>query len=423
MMVANRSIVALVLTIFLACPATGQDWKTLGVDEIFEQARQKAFNGQREEAREMLKFALERSPNYYDLRILLGRTYAWDGQRENARKELTQVLTAEPSYLDAISAAVDVEMWDEKYADALTVVDAGLSFHPNATDLLLKKTNILDNLGRQNEATLILQQILAIDPAHEKALEQLDSRKLATMRYTVGADVTLDFFSRTFDPAQYSSLYLSRTNKWGSAMARLNYSHRFSSSGIQGEVDLYPRIADGVYAYLNYGYSTSDLFPLHRAGAEVFSKLPRSFEASAGMRYLYFGTDSKIAIYTGSIGWYVKSYWLSLRPYITPDKETGTSYSASLTVRKYFTDGNHFLGLSAGAGFSPDDRRIQSGVGLSTENIYILKSQRAGIAFRKSFAKTWMVDLGLNIVRQELSFDQGEYVLIYSFNAGLRKRF
>jgi YaiO family outer membrane protein len=399
-----------------------QDWKALNSDELFAKARELAFNGSREEAREVLKYALEKSPEYHDLRILLARTYAWDGKRNDARQELQIVLNKSPRNEDAISALTDVEIWDDQYEQALSIVNNGLSHYPNAEDFLYKKASILDNLKRPDEALLVLNQLLNINPSHKKATLLMESIKTGNMKYVAGVNYGLDYFSRTYDPAHYASAQLARTNNWGSSILRFNYSHRFSTNGSQVEVDLYPRIVNGVYAYLNYGISQSTLFPKHRLGAEVYTKLPRSFEASAGFRYLFFDSESKVIIYTGSVGWYFKNYWLSIRPYITPGGP-GTSFSIATTLRRYFKDANNYIGITGGLGFSPDDRRIQSVSGLSADAIYVLKSQRAGIMWQKTFLTTWETNVSYSLGRQELSFDQGEYVLIHSLTLSVRKKF
>jgi YaiO family outer membrane protein len=399
-----------------------QDWKSLGVDELFQRARETAFAGKREEARAMLLTILERSPDYTDVRIFLARTYAWDGMRTQARKELQAVLAQSPQNEDALNALVDVEMWDDQFAYGLTVVNTALSYYPNSEDLLYKKASILHSLNRPDEAAVVLNQLLTINPSHEKGISLLNELRKERMKYTAGVSYDLDLFSRTFSPAHSLAAQLARANRWGSSIVRLNYAHRFSSNGFQPEIDLYPRIADGIYAYLNYGYSESDLFPQHRVGAEVFSKLPASLEASAGIRYLYFGSTSKVTIYTGSLGWYYKSYWISLRPYITPG-EPGTSFSTNLTIRRYFQDADNYIGLTGGYGFSPDDRRIQSAAGLSTDGIYILKSQRLGVAWQKTLKRNLILNTSLGAVHQELSFDQGKYVWITNIVAGIRKRF
>lgn len=414
-------LITVCLVLITTSLADAQEWKQLDGDALFVLAREKAFNGNREEARLMLTEVLSRSPKYADVRILLARTYAWDGQRDQARKELQIVLADEPANEDAFNAAVDVEMWDEQYEQALVLVNQAMIHYPNQEDFLYKKARILVELKQADAASQVVSRLLAIDPSHAKAHALMAELKKSSMLYTAGISYSLDLFSRSYDPANYLAAQLARTTSWGSAIVRLNYSNRFGTQGIQPEIDLYPKIANGIYAYINYGFSNNSLFPTHRVGGEIYSKLPKSFEASIGARYLDFNT-STVTIYTGSIGWYVKNYWISLRPYITPGPP-GTSVSSVITVRRYFQDGDNYLGVSAGLGFSPDDRRIQSSNGLSTDGIYVLQSQRFGINWQKTFPRNYEFIINFSLVHQELTFDQGNYVWISSSLVGIRKRF
>ena len=362
--------------------SNGQSWNELGADELFQKARTEAFDGDRSKAREMLRHILVESPDYSDVRILLGRTYAWDGERAKAIEEFSIVLKKNPKYKDGINAMVDVLMWDDQYSNALKIVNSGLKYYPNFEDFLYKKASILKSLDRLPEALEQVNQLLIVSPASERGITLRESIKTVQQRNTLGLRVSTDLFSQIFDPAFYSSLQIGRSNNWGSSIVRLNYSRRFETSGLQGEIDLYPNIVSGVYGYLNYGYSSTPLFPEHRFGAELFSKLPKSLEASLGLRHLRFSA-SNVTIYTGSLGWYYKSMWFSFRPFITPDKSAGTSFSYGLTTRRYFGDADNFIGLNGRIGYSPDIRNIQSANGLSTDQIYTLKSQRVGIEVRK----------------------------------------
>lgn len=417
-----KRVIILIAWITIVTAANGQDWKALNNDELFNLAREKAFNKERELAREMLQTILTRNPGYDDARVLLGRTYAWDGQRDNARTEFKTVLE-KTKYLDAYRALADVEMWDDKYTDALKTANAGLEHFPTDEELLYKKANALHKLEKDDEALSVLQQLLTLDPSDEQGLELLKDIRTSRKKYNFGLSYGVDFFNRSFDPAHYSSMQLGKITRWGSATARVNYAHRFDTDGVQGEIDLYPRIVDGIYAYVNYGYSSTDLFPQHRIGGELFSKLPYALEASAGFRYLYFDGTTDVIMYTGSVGWYFSDYWLSARTYITPDKRTGTSASGVFTLRKYLSNAESYLSLSAGFGFSPDIRRIQSSAGLATDEIYVLKAHRVGIGYQKLLKNDFMILASADLSRQELIFDTGNFINITSVNAGFRKKF
>ncbi len=417
-----RTILVLLLIFFTTATALrAQSWKHLDVDELFAKARTTAFAGNREEARAMLDEILVRSPDYFDVRIFLARTYAWDQQREKAIEELRRVLYQSSANEDALNALIDVEMWGDQYEQALVTANIGLQHYPNSEDFLYKKASILSALKQNDEASAVLNRLMEVNPAHAKGIQLIDKFHTGSLKYSAGLSYSLDLFSRIYGPAQYLAAQLVRDCRWGSAIARINYSDRFSTHGVQAEIDLYPRIANGVYGYFNYGYSENKLFPNHRIGAEIYSKLPKRFEASAGFRYLNFGTGT-VTIYTGSVGWYVKDYWLSIRPYITPGS-AGTSFSSVFSMRRYFKDGDNYIGFSGGLGFSPDDRRIQSSNGLSTDGIYLLKSQRLGATWQKTFPHRYMINASISMARQELAFDQGNYVWITSPSISLKKRF
>lgn len=403
--------------------ATAQEWKSLDSDALFLEAREEAFNGKREQAREKLRFILEKSPNYHDVRILLARTYAWDGDRKTAIAELTIVLNENSRHEDALSAMIDAYSWDDQPKMALQTAETALKTYPNSEDFLLKKANMQQDLGEDEDAMNTVNQLLLINPANEAAIALRESLSVSGQLYAAGAYLSYQVYSvDAYDPALFASLQLRRTNNWGSSIIRGNYSHRFGESGVQGEIDLYPRIRPGMYAYLNYGYSASNLFPNHRIGAELFSKLPKSTEGSLGLRYLIFDTSTKVTIYTGSFGVYYRSFWFSFRPYITPDKDAGTSVSYNLTARKYFSNPETYLTVTAGIGYSPENI-LQSSSGLSADQIFVLNSQKIDVGFQKALRNKWLIIGDINLAHQELSFDVGNFMWIITTQAGVNYKF
>ncbi len=413
------AVLFLIVTMIVPCIA--QDWKSFTADQLFDEAR-KTVPEDRERGQEMLRYLLEKDPNHHDARVLLARTYAWDKNYSEARKELQRVINDHPRHQDALLALIDVEVWDQQYAEALTLFEFLEDKIASSEDIQYKKALALSKTGHSDEAVNILNSILSSNPGHLRAADLLQQIQGDKLRYTAALSYNTDLFSRTFDPAHYASAQLSRLNRWGSAIIKLNYTHRFELDGLQPELDLYPRISDKVYAYLNYGYSDSRLFPDHRVGAEIFSKLTKRGEFSLGMRYLDFDA-SNVAIYTGSIGYYWGNYWLSLRPYVIPRQDVGTTVSATASLRRYFKDRDNYVGISAGGGFSPDERRLQTSAGLTTYGIYILASQRAGLMWSRTMDNNFILVMNADFTRQELIFDEGEYVFISSFAISLKKRF
>lgn len=415
--------IVLICCLLLSIHVVAQtDSTNLGVDDLYSLARQKAFNGEREEARRLCSLALLKSPDYHEIALLLGRTYAWDGKRDSARVVYRNVLSKDPQHVEATLALADVEIWDDKPEAAIAVLDKCLAVFPNNVNLMAKKAKALIDKKQENEALLLLSRAVELDPGCEECVNIKQKLQTNKFKYTLSVNASADVFSSYFDPMYYSAIQLGSQTRYGTLIGRLNYADRFQQKGFQPEIDFYPRLWKGAYGYLNYGFTTSSLFARHRVGAEIFQSLPRSFEVSAGFRYLNFGSGSTVTIYTGSLGWYYKNYWLSARTFITPG-DGSFSRSLNVTARRYFADANNFIGFTGGIGFSPDARRIQTNTGLdSGNNIYLLKSQKIECNWQKSIRYNMNFILDVYYSHQELAFSYGEYVNIVGFTTGIRIR-
>jgi YaiO family outer membrane protein len=170
-------------------------------------------------------------------------------------------------------------------------------------------------------------------------------------------EVRLDYeyeeFEQTLDPwHQYSLQYTRRTGK-GSVIGRVNFAERFGRTGEQYEIDAYPRIRKGTYAYLNAGYSEATIFPEWRFGAQIYQSLPNKWEASVGVRRLLF-ENSNVTLYTGSIAKYRGNYYFALQPYFKETETGDLSTSAQLMVRRYYRSADDYLTFRAGYGESPE---------------------------------------------------------------------
>lgn len=409
-----------VIIFSLACllpsiPAWGQDVEN--VDRAFEQARELAFDGQREDARILCDAILEISPDYHGVRILKARTYSWDREYENARSELRYVLERDPRHRDALSALIDTELWSENYGEARQLARRATGYHPLDESLLIKLATAYNYLDRQTEALNVLNQIESINPTSREAINFRQSIQTASQDYSFTVSYTNDSFSEVFNAWNTGYLQLSRGTPYGSVIGRVNLANRFDATGIQPEIDLYPSIADGWYGYLNAGFTSSSIFPRSRYGAEIHRRLPWGMEASAGVRHLRF-TASTVTIFTGSLTKYYGNWMFSGRPYITPSN-VGVSRSLSLLARRYFSNADNYLTLRGGFGFSPEERTFQQDV----NDIFLLQSRFVGIDGYKSLRFNFLLFLSADLTRQELRFDPGEFITRLTFNTGIVYRF
>ncbi|WP_242203840.1 YaiO family outer membrane beta-barrel protein [Aestuariivivens insulae] len=388
-------------------------------DAAFKVARELAFNKQRKQAQDTLRLILTKYPNYHDIRSFLASTYSWDGDYKNAREAFEYVLKNDPDRKDTWEAAIKNELYDDAPFDALKMANEALKHFPDNPDLLYLKASAEEDLGKPETALETITYLLSKHPTHEKAKNYNNSLTLKLSRNSIGIRSSVEIYSEVFDPMQYYLVQYGRQTKYGSLNAKVNFSRRFSENGVQFEIDLYPKITKGLYAYANFGVSNSFLYPDIRYGAELYKSLPKSFEASLGFRALQYSETT--TIYTGSVGWYTgNSYW-SFRSYLTPS-DSGSSLSGTLNYRKYRKDANNYFSIDGGIGFSPEVYRFAFE---DNENAIInLKSQKLNLGYfftSKNDKNAWGIRSG--VVHQEISFDPGNYFWIFDIGLSWNIKF
>jgi len=409
-----------IVLFLLSCCLYGQQKLFKGdPDEAFKNARELAFNSNRKQAQDTLLLILTKYPTYNDVRSFLASTYSWDGDYKKAKKEFAQVLKNDTDRLDTWEAAIKNELYSDSPFSALEMANKALKLFPSNSEFLYLKASAQEDSNKQEEALKTIEILLEKNPKHEKGINYKNDLINKLSHNTIGLRATVEVYSEVFDPMQYYLLQYGRQTKYGSINAKVNFSRRFASNAWQFEVDLYPRISEGLYAYLNFGTSESSLFPKIRYGAELYKSLPKSFEASLGFRSLKYSETTNI--YTGSVGWYTgNSYW-SFRSYVTPDN-AGSSISGTINYRKYRKDANNYFSIDAGMGFSPEIYRFEFE---GNQNAIInLNSQKLSLGYfftSKNDKNAWGIRSG--IVHQEISFDPGSYLWIFDIGLSWNIKF
>ena len=375
-------------------------------DTSFLRAQEIAFGGDRVTARDSLNLILTEYPDYADVRNLLAKTYSWDGNYEKARNEFNTIISKEKLNKEVWEAAINNEIYAQNYYIALGLSNKALLYLPSDIDIIA------------------LHEKAEIGVTVAKTVEEviyLDAEAGETTNNSFGISTSVDVFDVIFDPMVYSSLYYNRKTKFGAIIPRINYSNRFQTNGIQYEVDAYPKFSKKLNAYFNYGFSNSDIYPNHRAGAELYANLPNAMEASLGARYLDFNTSS-VFVYTGSFGMYRGNYYFSLRPYVTPSANNTFNISGNLLVRKYFKDKYNYLGTNLSYGYASDLKQFKNGAVVLAETLLYLESQQVNIEYQftiKESPNVYRASIG--VTRQELSFDPGKF--FYAASVGLDYQF
>ncbi|MCK3683023.1 YaiO family outer membrane beta-barrel protein [Maribellus sp. YY47] len=384
--------------------------------QTFEEARKFAFNGEREKARSICRAILQEGFNS-DVALLMGRTYAWDGKYDSARVVLQNVLAQRPGNTEAYDALSDVEFWSDNNEKAIEYCDAALKTEPGSHAFALKKARILYSSERFEEAVNVLEDFLRQHPGQTDFVRKLNEYRLDLLKNNIKIIYTFDFFDDDFnrDPWQLLAVSYGRNTKLGTVIGRVNYARRFEENGLQLELDAYPKISENNYGYLNYGFSDNALFPKNRYGAEWYHNFPHAFEGSLGIRLLDF-RGSTVDIYTATLGKYIGNYWISLRSFVTPDSG-GTSVSGFLSVRRYFSDSENYIGLRAGYGISPDDRRNP----LETLDKLTLKTRSIRAEYNHIFNKIWTFNAAAVAGSEER--EPGNYSGYYTFDVGISRLF
>jgi YaiO family outer membrane protein len=375
----------------------------LTTDDLFVKARKTAFEDDNyPEAIALTKMALDKSPDYLELGVFLGRLYTFTDSIAKARTVFREVLQKEQGHEDASLAYGNLEYWNDDSATALEIVDNGIAKHPKSEGLLLLKAKILKDMKRYADADRTINDLLEVNPKLTEARALSQRIKLVSAKNILGLSYDYVYFDKRFDdPWHLASLDYGRLTKIGSVTARINYANRFNSNGLQFELDAYPRLSNLFYTYVSGGISDKDgIFPHYRAGFSLYANLPAAFEADAGFRLLVF--DDRTWVYTVGVGKYYKNYWFNLRTYLTPSNSS-VSHSYALNVRYYLGGADDYLSFNVGTGISPDDNA--NSVLFDPNNIYRLKSSNIALGYRTTIHKTNVVFIQASLENQEYARD------------------
>ena len=222
------------------------------------------------------------------------------------------------------------------------------------------------------KARIAVAAFIAVLASRSVGAQQEAQAQRDTNRWTsIGADIGYTSFNGDIDPWRALSVAISHHATSGTIIGRANVATRFGTTGVQVEADAYPRLGGGRYLYLNAGFSESSIFPGQRFGAEFYTNLPDAWEASIGLRALWFD-GSPVTLYTGTLGKYTGNYWLSFRPFVRI-KPSGTSASGGLTIRRYGADADNYFGGRISLGRSPTDRITPDAIGRTNSSSFGLQ--------------------------------------------------
>lgn len=404
---------------------------------LFAKARNYAYEGKHKDAKKLVLELLMNNPDNIEARILLAKIMGWEGQYDQARSEFNKITSREKNNREIWIAAIKNELYSKSNAIALGLCNKALLYLKSNQEIERLQAMAVDRINnkaysesgwyntsspiktsfnekaKQSEQALVDNEKEASKAA--EAQNEAQNEEVGMNRIMVNNAFTI--FSERYDPTVFSSVTFRRQTLAGAILPRINYSNRLGQHGLQYDIDFYPKFSKRFYAYLNYGYSNSRIYPKHKLGGDLYANLPGAFEFSAGGRYVVTNTRNVSAI-TNSLGHYRGNYYFSLRSFITPRPDGLTRFSGNLLVRKYLKDAENFMGFTIGMGLSPELRQFFAEDELLAETLLYIESQRLNLEYQftgKKSPNIYRAFVGLS--RQELSFNAGQF--FWGFSAGL----
>lgn len=136
----------IILCVFLAFASTlnAQNIFKNKADELYNSAVIETQAKHYQKAITLTKASLNERNNFSDAQILLAKLYMLTHQNTLALKQVKDVLEREPKYIDAYYYAINIELKNGRFEEAMCFVDDGLYYFPLDKYLLLKKLAVLD---------------------------------------------------------------------------------------------------------------------------------------------------------------------------------------------------------------------------------------------------------------------------------------
>ena len=326
------------------------------IDELYAKADEEAYAGNWKLARYYCRQVLTENPDHFEASLLMAQTFAFENKFDSARTTSNQLYNVYPTHYDVLDLMVNIEIWNRKYKVALIQVGKALTAYPDDENFLFKKAKIQYLLKEYKEALKTLDTLLDINPDHEDGIA-LKKDILENHRYRdyVFLEDYFEFFKKpNLSRKLITSAGISKWTKHGTYIAKVNMGEElpWESLAYQYELEAYQQLSTSNYLYLDYAYSRNTFFPNHRGAAEFFQRLPKNFEVSLGVRFLYWSDPTWV--YTGSISWLYNRNYLAFRPFFC---HTNAQWIDSyyLTYRRYFSDKDDYLYALVGYGNYSDE--------------------------------------------------------------------
>jgi len=304
----QKSFFSAIIFCLLFFMGRSQDVAYNDVDEIsYVKAYSFAYDGNHKSAQEVLVHVLESEPDNIEAQSLLASTLSWSGKYAAAREQFNKITSIKRSNREIWISAIKNELYAKNYTTALGLSNKSLYYlkkdkeverlrqialkriedkkYPeqgwfNQTNSL--KTSFAAEKKQKKNKTQVKKEKKGEEVKKDKETKKSTSEEVPKNRFSIRNSFTL--FDQRYDPIVNSSISFKHQTKYGSIIPKINYSSRVGKQGLQYDISLYPKLAKRMYAFLNYGYSSAQIYPNHRFAGDVYKGLPGAIEISAGSR-------------------------------------------------------------------------------------------------------------------------------------------
>ncbi len=187
----SKHLFKLLLTacIFFGLPSWAQE---VSSDDLLKEAiRETNINKNYTRAISLAREGLKLSPDYIDIRMLLGRLYVLTERYEQGEAEFKKVLAKNPLSPETLNALFNLSTQRGKYEDALLYA-AALERIDSTSNISLKKADLLKTMGRFDDAANVTNGLLNKNPTDSSIVYLYKDIQFAQGKYRMErGDTTL----------------------------------------------------------------------------------------------------------------------------------------------------------------------------------------------------------------------------------------
>ncbi len=244
------------------------------------------------------------------------RLLAWSNRWSEAEDEYRLVLAAVPNDVDMLLGLADVLSWQQRFDEALLLLDRARQYEPQRPDVHIRRGRNLRSLGRRKEASASFREALRHDPENAQAragLVSLEEEPRHEFRF--GTD--FDRFNFAED-AQAATLSLRSqiSSRWTTSFTG-NFQHRFGQDALRflasGSYRLSPNdtltVGGGAGRHNGITPKGESFFEYGHGFRAVSQGLVRGVETSYRQQWLWF-SDARVLALTPRVSFYLPSDWI-----------------------------------------------------------------------------------------------------------------